>query len=94
MRLGGLPVRTGIVLGVAAVGSVVAAPHAGARSNYAYCAVSRGVDITYEDCSYATFAACLEEIRGLGGYCRPNRYYVPRPPDRRDSDRRQPRPAR
>jgi hypothetical protein len=47
----------------------------------------------YQDCSYATFAACLEDIRGLGGYCQPNARYVPAPvaPKR---DRRPPRRTR
>src|SRR4029453_17042687 len=60
--------RVGAVL-VATCGihSVVAVPDAVARSNYPYCAMSRGADVGYQDCSYATFAACLEEIRGLGG---------------------------
>ena len=87
MRLCGSAVRTGIVLGVAVVGSVLATLQAGARSSYAYCAVSRGFEIVYEDCSFATFEACLAEIRGLGGSCRPNSYYVPPPPERRYPDR-------
>jgi Protein of unknown function (DUF3551) len=77
--------RVGAVL-VATCGilSVVAVPDAVARSNYPYCAMSRGADISYQDCSYTTFAACLEEIRGLGGYCRPNARYAPPPPVRRN----------
>jgi Protein of unknown function (DUF3551) len=70
--------RCGAIFAIAgAIISVVAAPSAVARSGYPYCAVSRGANIDYQDCSYATFAACLEEIRGLGGYCRPNARYVP-----------------
>jgi hypothetical protein len=74
--------------------AVLAAPSALARSDSPYCAVSRGFEILYEDCSYPTLAACLQEIRGLGGHCRPNSYYVPPPPDRRYPDRRHPRPPR
>jgi Protein of unknown function (DUF3551) len=76
-----------------AVISVVAVPDAVARSSYPYCAMSRGADMGYQDCSYATFAACLEDIRGLGGYCQPNARYVPAPvaPKR---DRRPPRRTR
>ncbi len=79
--------------GVGAIMSVVAAPNAVARNGYPYCAMSRGADVGYQDCSYATFAACLEEIRGLGGYCRPNARYVP-PPVAPQRDRRHPRRTR
>ena len=46
-----------------------------ARTIHPYCAVSRGHDMGYEDCSFTTFELCLEEVRGLGGYCKPNSYY-------------------
>ena len=86
--------RVGAVLvGASAIASVVAGPNAAARTNYPYCAVSRGADIIYEDCSYASFAACLDEIRGLGGYCRPNARHVA-PPVVPEPDRRQPRRTR
>ena len=86
--------RVGAVLvGASAIASVVPVPNAVARTTYPYCAVSRGADIVYDDCSYASFAACLDEIRGLGGYCRPNaRYAVP--PVVPQPDRRQPRRTR
>jgi hypothetical protein len=59
--------RCGAIFAIAgAIISVVAAPSAVARSEYPYCAVSRGANIDYQNCSYATFAAWLEEIRGLG----------------------------
>jgi hypothetical protein len=86
--------RIGACVAAAGLLAVVLAPSAAARPNAAYCAVSRGFEITYEDCSFATFEACLEEIRGLGGSCRPNARYVPPPPDRRYPDRRQTRPPR
>ena len=54
--------------------------------------VSRGFEMIYEDCSFPTFEACLEEIRGLGGSCRPNARYVPPAPDRRHPNRRRPPP--
>jgi Protein of unknown function (DUF3551) len=76
-----------------AVISVVAVPDAVARSSYPYCAMSRGADVGYQDCSYATFEACLEEIRGLGGFCQPHARYVP-PPIAPQRDRRYPRRAR
>jgi hypothetical protein len=50
-----------------------------ARTVYPYCAVSRGHEMTYEDCSFRTFELCLEEIKGLRGFCQPNRHYVQPP---------------
>jgi hypothetical protein len=86
--------RWGVICVIAgAIISVVAVPNAVARSGYPYCAVSRGANIDYQDCSYATFAACLEEIRGLGGHCRPNARYVP-PTVAPQRDRRHPRRTR
>jgi Protein of unknown function (DUF3551) len=86
--------RAGAVLaGASVIASVVAVPSAVARTDQPYCAVSRGADIVYEDCSYVNFAACLEELRGLGGYCRPNARYVA-PPVVPQPDRRRPRQTR
>ena len=56
-----------------AVISVVAVPDAVARSSYPYCAMSRGADMGYQDCSYATFAACLEDILGSAATASPMR---------------------
>jgi hypothetical protein len=70
-----------------AIVSMLAAPSASARTEYPYCAVSRGFGTTNENCSFPTFEACLQEIRGLGGYCSPNSYYVPPAPERRRPDR-------
>jgi hypothetical protein len=52
-----------------------------ARTEPAYCAVSRGQGTVYQDCRYATLAECLEELKGLGGHCQPNPRYVA-PPSR------------
>jgi Protein of unknown function (DUF3551) len=83
-----------VLVAAAGIILVVTVRDAVARSNYPYCAMSRGADVGYQDCSYATFAACLEEIRGLGGYCRPNARYAPAPPVRRNPNRRPPTPQR
>ena len=86
--------RVGAVMaGAVAIASVVAVPDTVALTNYPYCAMSRGADIGYEDCSYDSFAACLEELRGLGGYCRPNARYVA-PPTVPEPTRRRPRRKR
>ncbi|MGE0521421.1 MAG: DUF3551 domain-containing protein [Variibacter sp.] len=58
---------------------------AAAGVDHPYCAVSRGYDMTYERCSFATLELCLEEVRGLGGFCRPNSYYRGPPPAREPS---------
>jgi uncharacterized protein DUF3551 len=71
--------------------SILGASDADARDGYPYCAVSRGYESSYENCSFASFAACLEEIRGLGGYCRPNAYYAAPPPPGSATDGRRPR---
>jgi hypothetical protein len=67
------------MLVVATAGSMLApavvSDTASAAVDHPYCAVSRGYEITYEQCSFATLELCLEEVRGLGGYCRPNSYY-------------------
>jgi len=55
------------------------AADAQARTVYPYCAVNRGHEMTYEDCSFRTFELCLEEIKSLRGFCQPNRYYVQPP---------------
>ncbi|MBN8956313.1 MAG: DUF3551 domain-containing protein [Rhizobiales bacterium] len=63
---------------IAAAGSALAPAtvnEAAAGVDHPYCAVSRGYDMTYERCSFATLELCLEEVRGLGGFCRPNSYY-------------------
>lgn len=54
--------------------------HVYADTVYAWCANSRGGGMQYKNCSFRTLPDCLEEIRGLGGDCQPNPYYVRLPP--------------
>ncbi|MGE3994223.1 MAG: DUF3551 domain-containing protein [Variibacter sp.] len=78
-----------------AAGVVGLAHVAQARTAYPYCAVSRGADMGYEECAFATFELCLEEVRGLGGYCKPNaRYRGPPPRDPTPPERPARRPHR
>jgi hypothetical protein len=78
-----------LLAGCAALAATLAVPQASARNGSAYCAVSQGHEMSYENCGFATFEACLEELKGMRGYCRPNQYYVapsapePVPPDGR-----------
>jgi hypothetical protein len=56
------------------------AGHIYADTVYAWCANSRGGGMQYKNCGFRTLPDCLEEIRGLGGDCQPNPYYVRPPP--------------
>jgi hypothetical protein len=60
---------------VGPVGLAAAAP-----GDFPYCAASRGYEENYMNCSFATFDGCLEELKGMRGYCVPNPYYVGPPP--------------
>lgn len=70
-----LAMAAAIVMPAVAEAAPAAVRDAGGRLVYPYCAISGGAGISYEECRFATFELCLEEIRGLGGYCRPNAYY-------------------
>ena len=50
--------------------------------------------MAYENCGFATFEACLEELKGLRGYCRLNQYYAAPPSPESQPDTRRPRPRR
>ena len=49
---------------------------ASAPGDFPYCAASRGHEEYSMNCGFATFEACLEELKGMRGYCAPNPYYV------------------
>jgi hypothetical protein len=68
---------------VAVTASFAISPDAAAvPEQFPYCAASRGDQENYMNCGFATFEACLEELKGMRGYCAPNPYYVaaPSPP--------------
>lgn len=44
------------------------------------------------NCGFATFEACLEELKGMRGYCAPNPYYVAAPPPPARPAAKPPRP--
>jgi uncharacterized protein DUF3551 len=52
------------------------ASSASAASAYPYCAVSRGADMSYEQCSFGSLEECQAEVVSLRGYCHPNPRYV------------------
>ena len=78
----------------AALLAIHAATPASARPGSLYCAVSQGHEMAYENCGFATFEACLEELKGLGGYCRLNQYYTAPSAPEAQPDTRRPRPRR
>lgn len=51
-----------------------------AVDRFPYCSVSRGYEESTMNCEFATFDACLEELKGMRGYCAHNPYYVAAPP--------------
>ena len=85
--------RSSFVLSATLV-AVLASSQASARTGAMYCAVSQGHEMAYENCGFATFEACLEELKGLRGYCRLNQYYTgPSAPESQPETRRR-RPQR
>lgn len=61
-----------IVAATAAAAGAALFGGAALAASFPYCAISRGGDVSYTDCSYASLEACREEILGLGGFCQPN----------------------
>jgi hypothetical protein len=59
-----------IILGVLAIAARVQA------ANYPWCALydKGGGEMS---CSFSTFEQCLEDVRGIGGFCQANNTYVP-----------------
>lgn len=68
--LGTLATVSALAIVVTGAGSAFAAPV------YPYCAVTRGADMSYEECSFASLQECQAEVVGLRGYCQPNPRYV------------------
>ena len=65
---------------------------ASAPGDFPYCAASRGHEEYSMNCGFATFEACLEELKGMRGYCAPNPYYVAAPPPPARPAAKPPRP--
>ena len=47
--------------------------------NYPWCSIY-GVGFEGMNCGFTTFQQCLNNVRGIGGFCEPNPQYQP-PPD-------------
>jgi hypothetical protein len=80
-----LPTRAAIPACIAAVlcaiacVAVASSETRAAPGDFPYCAASRGDQQEYMNCGFATFEACLEELKGMRGYCARNPYYVAGP---------------
>ena len=54
--------------------------------NYPWCAIYSGEAGGAQNCGFVSFQQCLEDVRGIGGFCMENNRYVPpgpAPPRRR-----------
>jgi hypothetical protein len=56
--------------------TISVAPRAQAQSNYPWCAYY-GSGFSGTNCGFTTFEQCLENVRGIGGFCQQNDWYHP-----------------
>jgi hypothetical protein len=56
--------------------AVALAPRAQAQSNYPWCAYY-GSGFSGTNCGFTSFEQCLENVRGIGGFCQKNDWYRP-----------------
>lgn len=57
-------------------------PSAGQADPYKYCAVQGGNGGS-TNCGFKTYDQCMQQIRGMGGWCQPNQFYTG--PDKDDA---------
>jgi Protein of unknown function (DUF3551) len=62
----------GICIGIVAVANSAEA------QNYPWCSYYMG-PAGGENCGFTTFQQCLDNVRGIGGFCEPNTQYQPSP---------------
>jgi uncharacterized protein DUF3551 len=70
----------GRVLSRIAIPAVIAAvtlfiPSASQADPYKYCAVQGGNGGS-TNCGFRTYEQCMQQVRGMGGWCQPNAYYT------------------
>jgi len=63
------------VLGLLLATAVIA-PRAQAQSNYPWCSIYGG-GFSGTNCGFTSFEQCLENVRGIGGFCQQNDWYHP-----------------
>jgi hypothetical protein len=56
------------------VAAIAIAPRAQAQSNYPWCSIY-GSGFSGTNCGFTTFEQCLENVRGIGGFCQQNDWY-------------------
>jgi hypothetical protein len=57
--------------------AIIACSTSAKAQNYPWCAQYGGGMGGATNCGFTTFQQCLDNIRGLGGFCNPNTQYVP-----------------
>lgn len=66
-----------LLLGLGLTAAMIAlSPRAQARSNYPWCAYY-GSGFSGNNCGFTSFEQCLENVRGIGGFCQKNDWYQP-----------------
>jgi hypothetical protein len=57
--------------------TIVIPSHAQAQSNYPWCSVYSGGFDGASNCGFVSFEQCMENVRGIGGFCQQNNWYHP-----------------
>jgi hypothetical protein len=52
-------------------------PRAQAQSNYPWCSIYGGGFDGAVNCGFVSFEQCMENVRGIGGFCQQNNWYHP-----------------
>ena len=66
-----------LLLGLGVTAAMIAlAPRAQAQSNYPWCSYY-GSGFSGTNCGFTSFEQCLENVRGIGGFCQKNDWYRP-----------------
>ena len=63
------------VVAVAAIGVVTQAK----AQNYPWCSIYSDGSGGSKNCGFVTFEQCMENVRGIGGFCQQNDWYRPPP---------------
>ena len=62
-----------ISLGLVAIGLVTEAE----TQNYPWCSIYSGDMSGAKNCGFVSFAQCMDNVRGIGGFCERNDWYRP-----------------
>jgi hypothetical protein len=64
-----------VSVGLVAIGLVTQAK----AQNYPWCSIYSGDMGGAKNCGFVTFEQCMENVRGIGGFCQRNDWYRPPP---------------